>query len=89
LSFDEAFTHFATSAGAGAHDPTALTARERQVVALVAAGLSNQHIADQLVISERTVESHVSNALGKLGIGSRTGLVAWAVERQLSAAIPR
>jgi non-specific serine/threonine protein kinase len=89
LSFDEAFTHFATSAGAGAHDPTALTARERQVVALVAAGLSNQQIADQLVISERTVESHVSNALGKLGIGSRTGLVAWAVERQLSAAIPR
>jgi DNA-binding NarL/FixJ family response regulator len=58
-------------------------------VKLVAAGLSNVQIAERLVISERTVESHVSNALGKLGIGSRTGLVAWAVERQLIGTVPR
>jgi predicted ATPase/DNA-binding CsgD family transcriptional regulator len=60
-----------------------LTSREREVVALVAKGLSNLQIAGQLVISERTVESHVSNILGKLDFGSRARLAAWAVEYRL------
>ena len=87
MPFEQAFEHFLRAATP--HDQSDLTAREREVVALVAAGLSNVEIAERLVISERTVESHVSNMLGKLGIGSRTGLAAWAVERQLGATLPR
>jgi DNA-binding NarL/FixJ family response regulator len=50
----------------------ALTAREREVLALVAAGYSNQQIASHLVISERTARTHVSHVLHKLGLSSRT-----------------
>jgi DNA-binding NarL/FixJ family response regulator len=64
-----------------------LTAREREVVALVAQGLSNKAIAEQLVLSDRTVEMHVSNALGKLAFSSRTQLAAWAVEHRRELAV--
>jgi DNA-binding CsgD family transcriptional regulator len=57
-----------------------LTERERSVAALIAQGKSNREIADQLVISERTVESHVANILFKLGFASRTQVAAWVVE---------
>ncbi len=57
-----------------------LTAREREVAALVAQGRSNRAIADELVISERTTESHVTNILGKLGFSSRAQIAAWAVD---------
>jgi DNA-binding CsgD family transcriptional regulator len=57
-----------------------LTAREREVAALVAQGKSNRAIADELVISERTTESHVTNILGKLGFSSRAQIAAWAVD---------
>src|SRR6185437_2137745 len=57
-----------------------LTAREREVAALVAQGKSNCVIADELVISERTTESHVTNILGKLGFSSRAQIAAWAVD---------
>jgi DNA-binding NarL/FixJ family response regulator len=57
-----------------------LTERERTVAALVAQGKSNREIADQLVVSERTVESHVANILFKLGFASRTQVAAWVVE---------
>lgn len=60
-----------------------LTSRETQVVSLVGRGLSNAAIAAELFISERTVESHVSNARTKLGIDSRTRLTRWAIERGL------
>ena len=50
----------------------ALTAREREILALVAAGMSNKEIAAELVISERTARTHVSNVLGKLNLTSRT-----------------
>jgi DNA-binding CsgD family transcriptional regulator len=56
-----------------------LTLRERSVVVLIARGMSNREIADQLVVSERTVESHVANILSKLGFASRTQAAAWAV----------
>ena len=56
-----------------------LTAREREVADLVAQGLSNRAIATRLVLSERTVESHVRSCLAKLGFGSRTELATWAV----------
>ena len=57
-----------------------LTAREREVAALVAQGKSNRAISDELVISERTTESHVTNILGKLGFSSRAQIAAWAVD---------
>jgi DNA-binding CsgD family transcriptional regulator len=57
-----------------------LTERERFVAALIAQGKSNREIADQLVVSERTVETHVGNILFKLGFTSRTQVAAWAVE---------
>ena len=60
-----------------------LTRREREVAALLAAGLSNRLVAQRLVLSERTVEDHVSNILGKLGFTSRAHIAAWAVEHGL------
>jgi DNA-binding NarL/FixJ family response regulator len=51
-----------------------LTARESQVVELAAAGLSNRAIADQLVLSLRTVENHLHRAFTKLGVSSRAEL---------------
>jgi non-specific serine/threonine protein kinase len=68
-----------------ANAPDSLTPREREVVSLVALGLTNRQIADRLVIDLRTAETHVSNMLGKLGLSSRAQLALWAVERQLSA----
>jgi DNA-binding CsgD family transcriptional regulator len=55
-----------------------LTARERQVAALIAGGLTDQQIADALVISRRTAENHVYHVLLKLGFHSRSDLVDWA-----------
>lgn len=51
---------------------THLTARELQVLAELAAGLSNREIATKLYLSHRTVGVHVSNVLAKLGVRSRT-----------------
>lgn len=56
-----------------------LTDRESDVAALVAKGMTNAEIASRLVLSVRTVESHVANAMQKLGVRTRTELVAWVV----------
>jgi non-specific serine/threonine protein kinase len=61
-----------------------LSAREREVATLVARGLSNRAIADALVIAPRTVDTHVSNILGKLDLHSRAQIAAWAVEHGLA-----
>jgi DNA-binding CsgD family transcriptional regulator len=64
-----------------------LTGRERDVAGLIAAGLSNRQIAHDLAISERTVEVHVSNALRKLDLKSRTQVALWAkAERERTVA---
>jgi predicted ATPase/DNA-binding CsgD family transcriptional regulator len=61
--------------------PSTLTPREREIAALIARGLSNKGIADELVISPATVARHVTNILTKLGFSSRAQIAAWAVER--------
>jgi DNA-binding CsgD family transcriptional regulator len=63
--------------------PDQLTPREREVAALLARGLTNRQIADQLVISTATAERHVLNILNKLGYRSRAQVAAWAVESGL------
>jgi DNA-binding CsgD family transcriptional regulator len=66
----------AIAASATALTRDELTAREREIAVLAAEGLPNRSIADRLHISERTVESHVRNALAKLGVTNRTQLAA-------------
>ena len=56
---------------ATAADPIGLTARQREVLALIAEGLSNAAIAERLHLSAKTVDHHVSAILGKLGVSSR------------------
>jgi DNA-binding NarL/FixJ family response regulator len=56
-----------------------LSDRELQIVELVAAGLTNQEIAEKLEISKRTVDNHISNILTKTGTGNRVALVRWAL----------
>jgi DNA-binding CsgD family transcriptional regulator len=60
-----------------------LSPRELEVVRLVAAGRSNQAIAAELVLSEKTVARHLSNIFGKLGVSSRTAAAAYAYEHGL------
>ena len=61
-----------------------LTAREIEVLRLVASGLSNSEIAAGLVISEHTVARHLQNIFGKLGVSTRTAAAAYAFERRLA-----
>jgi DNA-binding NarL/FixJ family response regulator len=67
-------------------DRLGLTAREREVLALVAAGRTNRQIGEALFISEKTAGVHVSNILGKLGVASRGE--AAAVAHQLGLTGP-
>jgi DNA-binding CsgD family transcriptional regulator len=60
------------------HGP--LSDRELQVIELVAAGLTNEQIAEQLEISKRTVDNHLSNILTKTDTKNRVALVRWALQ---------
>jgi DNA-binding NarL/FixJ family response regulator len=64
-------------------DTHGLTPRELEVLRLVAAGETNKAIAAQLVLSERTVDRHVSNIFAKLRVSSRAAATAYAYEHQL------
>jgi DNA-binding CsgD family transcriptional regulator len=66
-----------------AADPHGLTPRELEVLRLVAAGETNRAIAEVLVLSERTVDRHVSNIFAKLGASSRTAATAYAYRHHL------
>jgi len=68
---------------AAAASPETLTAREMEVLELLAVGLQNKEIGDRLAITERTVKFHVSSILGKLGAGNRTEAVAIAAQQGL------
>jgi two-component system, NarL family, response regulator NreC len=60
-----------------------LTSREREVLQLIAEGLSNQRIADELVISVKTVEAHKAHIMSKLHARNRTDLIRYAIKRGL------
>jgi len=62
-----------------------LTEREREVATLIAQGKSNREIADTLVVGVRTVETHISNILLKLGCTSRAQIASWATEKGLTS----
>ncbi len=62
-------------------DPSCLTTREREVLNLIVEGLTDAQIAERLVVSVRTVHTHVSNILSKFGVKSRAAAVRYAMER--------
>ncbi len=70
--------------GATASPKDLLTEREREILSLVAQGKANKEIAAELVISERTARTHVSNILSKLDLTSRTQAALWAVREGLA-----
>jgi non-specific serine/threonine protein kinase len=90
LTLDEAMAEAmtVTEPGAGAESSDArevsvLTPREREVAALIARGYTNRQIAQELIITEGTVASHVVHILNKLGVGSRAQVAVWATEQGL------
>jgi DNA-binding NarL/FixJ family response regulator len=64
--------------------PDGLTARELEVLRLIAEGATNQQIAAELYISEKTVHNHVSNLLAKTGCANRAEAASYAVRRHLA-----
>ena len=76
-------TQPATAPTESATYPAGLTAREVQVLRLVAQGLTNAQIAGQLVLSHHTVNNHVRSILSKLGVASRSGATRFAIEHKL------
>jgi len=62
-----------------------LTEREREVLQQIARGLTNREIAEQMVISEKTVKTHVSNLLDKLELEDRTRAAIWALKHGLGS----
>jgi non-specific serine/threonine protein kinase len=66
-------------------DADPLTRREREVVKLLAAGMTNRQLAERLFIAERSAEGHVERIRNKLGVRSRTEVATWAVEHGLKA----
>ena len=79
MSSDELIDEALREADHGRSSP--LSSREEEVVDLVAEGLTNREIAQRLIISTRTVESHVDHIKAKLGFGRRARIVAWALDR--------
>ena len=63
--------------------PAGLTAREVEVLRLVASGLTDAQVAEQLVISPRTVSTHLTSIYGKIGVSSRSAATRYAIEHHL------
>jgi DNA-binding NarL/FixJ family response regulator len=70
--------------GEKVRSPDGLTAREAEVLGLIAAGLSNGEIAAELVIAEATVKTHINNAFAKIGVRNRIEALRYAVQHGLS-----
>jgi two-component system response regulator NreC len=71
------------NAAKGMESSNALTPREREVLRLIAEGLTSRDIAQQLVLSPKTVDRHRENIMAKLNLHSRVDLVKYAIERGL------
>jgi len=84
LSLEEIGREFEAATAVPARSPGELTTRELDVLRLVAQGLSNQRVAAELVISERTVHSHLRSTYRKLGVGSRTAATRYALEHGIA-----
>lgn len=69
-----------TDSSANPQGYSMLSERELEIVELVAVGLTNEKIADQLEISKRTVDNHISNILNKTSTHNRVELVRWALQ---------
>ena len=74
-----ALTDLATGEAPGEGTPETLSEREAEVLRLLAQGFTNKDIAQTLILSVRTVETHLRSIYGKLGVRSRTEAVLWAV----------
>jgi DNA-binding NarL/FixJ family response regulator len=80
----EALAARLTAAPLGEQYPAGLTEREVEVLRLLPRGLSNAEIAEELFVSPRTVQTHLTNLYGKLGVGGRAEAVAYAVAQGLA-----
>jgi len=74
----------ASPASKANHESGGLSEREREIVALIVQGKRNSEIAEQLVLSKRTVEKHVANILSKLELSNRSQIVRWAIEHNIT-----
>jgi DNA-binding NarL/FixJ family response regulator len=84
-AFEYALEQPATPEPAAAErDPTGLSAREVEVLRLVAKGLTNAQVAEKLFISPRTVNRHLNSIYAKLGVSSRAAATRFAVEHDLA-----
>jgi DNA-binding NarL/FixJ family response regulator len=79
---DEAEVTPGPAAGTAAAPSSLLTPREWEIARLIARGLTNRGIADELVISPATAARHVANILAKLGFSSRAQVAVWASARE-------
>lgn len=66
-----------------APSPDGLTAREVEVLRVVAQGLTNEQVAERLIISPRTVDTHLTSIYGKIGVSSRAAATRYAIEHHL------
>ncbi|HXY44005.1 MAG TPA: response regulator transcription factor [Acidimicrobiales bacterium] len=74
----------ATEDGAASHLPDGLTAREGEVLSLIAAGFTNAEIAERLILSEATIKSHVNHIFTKIGVRDRAQAVTYAFRHGLA-----
>jgi DNA-binding NarL/FixJ family response regulator len=84
----EEFARTTRAAPQAAADLQRLSTRERQILALVAAGLSNSEIASRLYVAETTVKTHIARTLGKRGLRDRIHAVIYAYENGVTSAAP-
>ena len=75
----------ALDTGAAQLLPGLLSRREQEVAAMVAEGLTNPRIAQRLGLSDRTIDAHLRNIMGKLDVASRAQVAAWSVRHGLAA----
>ncbi len=85
VSSPEAAHSSATTARKDVSTNIDLTEREKEVLRCIARGLNNREIASEMVISEKTVKTHVSNLLGKLAVEDRTQAAIWAIKNGLES----